>query len=150
MANKDYDDISEILFDLQDNISSSMSSGSVDKRIKSVYKEKVDKMYDSYDRKYYEPRYNKDGGFGDEDNWNSYVNVKQNGFEYVLENDTKGSTDNYGQNIDQIIETGIGYTWSDYPNKRPVYEWTQGEVDSSNIIDTALEKDLKKNGWDFE
>lgn len=144
--NKDYDDINGLLADLENDISTIMKTD-MNKEVKSIYKEKVDEMYDSYDRSYYEPRYNRDGGFADESNWREHVDKNKGLIEYTLENEALGVDDAYGERIDEIIETGKGYTWRNRPNPRTVYQNTQDEIDSSNTVEKVLEKSLKNKGW---
>ena len=149
MAKNEYDDELELFEDLEDEISTIMLTD-IDEEIRKIYKDKVDEMYDSYDRTSYIPRYNKNGGFANEKNWNSYIDKNKDSFEYILENETTGSMDDYGRRIDQIIETGEGYTWTRHPEARPVYEWTMQEVEDKDIVEKTLEKSLKTKGWEVK
>lgn len=140
MTKKIYDEYDELFSDLEEELSTSMLT-SVDKAVKKVYKRNVEKMYDSYNPTYYQRRM-ESGGFGDEDNLESIVDCMGDTFEYVMTNETKPAYDaNY--RLDEIIESGEGYTWKRHPKARPVYEKTQDELDTSNEIENAIYKDLK-------
>ena len=140
MAKRIYGDDTELFGDLEEAITSSLLT-SVDKKVKKMYKGNVKKMYNSYDRTSYMPRYDK-GGFLDEDNWESRVDETGDSFEYIMTNETLANGDNRGNRLDEYIEEG-SYNWSRRPGERPVYEWTQDEIDSSNEIENAIYKDLK-------
>jgi hypothetical protein len=140
MTKRIYDDDTELFGDLEEAITSSLLT-SVDKKVKKMYKGNVKKMYNSYDRTSYIPRYDK-GGFLDEDNWESRVDETGDSFEYIMTNETLANGDNRGNRLDEYIEEG-SYNWSRRPGERPVYEWTQDEIDSSNEIENAIYKDLK-------
>ena len=140
MAKRIYDDDAELFGDLEEAITNSLLT-SVDRKVKKIYKSNVKKMYNSYDRTSYMPRYDK-GGFLDEDNWESSVNELSDTFEYIITNETLANGDNKGDSLDTYIEEGK-YNWSRKPGKRPVYEWTQEEIDSSNEVENAIYKDLK-------
>ena len=140
MAKRIYDDDTELFGDLEEAITNSLLT-SVDRKVKKIYKGNVKKMYNSYDRTSYIPRYDKDG-FLDEDNWESRVDETGDSFEYIMTNETLANGDNRGNRLDEYIEEG-SYNWSRKPGKRPVYEWTQDEIDSSNEIENAIYKDLK-------
>lgn len=142
MAKRIYDDDTELFGDLEEAITNSLLT-SVDRKVKKIYKGNVKKMYNSYDRTSYIPRYDK-GGFLDEDNWESRVDETGDSFEYVMTNETLANGDNRGDRLDTYIEEGK-YNWSRKPGKRPVYEWTQEEIDSSSEVENAIYKDLK--GW---
>lgn len=142
MAKRIYDDDTELFGDLEEAITNSLLT-SVDRKVKKIYKGNVKKMYNSYDRTSYIPRYDK-GGFLDEDNWESRVDETGDSFEYVMTNETLTNGDNRGDRLDTYIEEGK-YNWSRKPGKRPVYEWTQEEIDSSSEVENAIYKDLK--GW---
>lgn len=140
MAKRIYDDDTELFGDLEEAITNSLLT-SVDRKVKKIYKGNVKKMYNSYDRTSYIPRYDK-GGFLDEDNWESRVDETGDSFEYVMTNETLANGDNRGDRLDTYIEEGK-YNWSRKPGKRPVYEWTQEEIDSSSEVENAIYKDLK-------
>lgn len=142
MAKRIYDDDTELFGDLEEAITNSLLT-SVDRKVKKIYKGNVKKMYNSYDRTSYIPRYDK-GGFLDEDNLESRVDETGDSFEYVMTNETLANGDNRGDRLDTYIEEGK-YNWSRKPGKRPVYEWTQEEIDSSSEVENAIYKDLK--GW---
>lgn len=151
MTNKDYDDIAEILADLKQDIVDSMRDGEVDKSIKKVYQEKTEDIYD------YEPRYNgsryrhgESGSFADPINFKSNVTEKSNTIEYELHNErTSDCNCAYCRNkdlyLDYFIEEGIAGK-SRIP-KRPAYQNTIDELEGFEIVERALEKDLRNKGW---
>ena len=140
MAKRIYDDDTELFGDLEEAITNSLLT-SVDRKVKKIYKGNVKKMYNSYDRTSYIPRYDK-GGFLDEDNWESRVDETGDSFEYVMTNETLANGDNKGDRLDTYIEEGK-YNWSRKPGKREVSKLTQQEIDSSDEIENAIYKDLK-------
>ena len=140
MAKRIYDDDTELFGDLEEAITNSLLT-SVDRKVKKIYKGNVKKMYNSYDRTSYIPRYDK-GGFLDEDNWESRVDETGDSFEYIITNETLANGDNKGDRLDTYIEEGI-YNWSRKPGKREVSKLTQEEIDSSNEVENAIYKDLK-------
>lgn len=140
MAKRIYDDDTELFGDLEEAITNSLLT-SVDRKVKKIYRGNVEKMYNSYEQTYYPRRYD-DGGFLDEDNWQSSIDELGDTFEYIMTNETLANGDNRGDRLDTYIEEGI-YNWKRSPGKRPVYEWTQEEIDSSNEIENVIYKDLK-------
>lgn len=148
MKKDDYDDISELLSDLEEDMSAVVFTN-VDEKIKEVYSKHVEEdVYQAYEPIYYARRYNSKGGFADEDNFESNIIPTKNGFEYVLTNEAKPIYDKKYR-LDEIIENGI-YNSSNNPGKRKVYENTQKEIDSTNVIENEIEKNLKMNGWEFK
>lgn len=140
MTRNDYDNLDDLFNDLEDEITNSMLAGEVNKVVKEVYADNVERMYSTYEPNYYIRRGYSNGGFGDEDNWETNVTINGDNLELELTNEAKPVNDkNY--RLDEIIEEGI-YDYGNAP-KRPVYEWTSEELNSSNIIEKALEKDLK-------
>lgn len=140
MPKRIYDDDTELFGDLEEAIANSLLT-SVDRKVKKIYKSNVKKMYNSYDRTSYMPRYDK-GGFLDEDNWESSVDELSDTFEYIITNETLANGDNKGDRLDTYIEEGI-YNWKRHPGKREIYSNTQEEIDSSNEVENAIYKDLK-------
>ena len=146
MANKDYDDIAELLTDLEDDVSTILLTD-LDKEVKEIYKEQVDLAYSSYEPTYYIRRYDRNGGFADESNWQSDISKKRNGFEYTLENEALAVGEDRGDRLDMIIEEGI-YQYTPNPGKREVYQNTQDYIDDNDVAEKVLEKSLKNKGWD--
>lgn len=146
MANKDYDDIAELLTDLEDDVSAILLTD-LDREVKEIYKEQVNLAYSSYEPSYYIRRYDRNGGFADESNWQSDISKKRNGFEYTLENEALAVGEDRGDRLDMIIEEGI-YQYTPNPGKREVYQNTQDEIDNSDILEKALDKSLRNKGWD--
>lgn len=140
MAKRIYDDELELFSDLEEKVSNSMLT-SVDKIVKNIYKRNTEKMYDSYSPTYYKRRYD-NKGFSDEGNLESRVDETGEFFEYIMTNETLANGDNKGNRLDSYIEEGR-YTWKKKPEKRPVYEWTQEEIDATNEVEQAIYRDLK-------
>ena len=75
----------------------------------------------------------------------------------VTEFNTKGFTWNKGNNLADLInegEGGVSHLYYDYPGKftrpRPFLDNTQEEIDRTNRVDRALEKGMKKRGYDID
>ena len=146
MANKDYDDIAELLTDLEDDVSTILLTD-LDREVKEIYKEQVNLAYSSYEPSYYIRRYDRNGGFADESNWQSDISKKRNGFEYTLENEALAVGEDRGDRLDMIIEEGI-YQYTPNPGKREVYQNTQDYIDDNDVVEKVLDKSLKNKGWD--
>ena len=146
MANKDYDDIAELLTDLEDDVSTILLTD-LDREVKEIYKEQVNLAYSSYEPSYYIRRYDKNEGFADKSNWKSYISKKRNELEYEFENEALAVGADYGERLDMIIEEGK-YQYNPNPGKRAVYQNTQDEIDNSDILERTLDKSLKNKGWD--
>ncbi|WP_297993941.1 hypothetical protein [uncultured Clostridium sp.] len=140
MAKRIYDDESELFTDLEEELSNSMLT-SVDKIVKKIYKRNTEKMYNSYSPTSYKRRYD-NKGFGDESNLESRVDEMGESFEYIMTNETLANGDNKRDRLDSYIEEGQ-YKWRKKPGKRPVYKWTQEEIDSTNEVENAIYRDLK-------
>lgn len=152
MANKDYDDISELLADLEKDVFESVKEGEVDKSVKKVYQENAEDIYD------YEPRYNgsryrhgESGNFADPINFKSSVTKKRNEIEYELHNERISDCNcSYCRGkslyLDYFVEEGIA--GKSRILKRPAYQNTIDKLEESEIIGRALEKDLRNKGWD--
>lgn len=151
MVNKDYDDIGELLVDLEKDVFKSVKEGEVDKSIKKAYQEKAEDIYD------YEPKYNgsryrhgESGSFADPINFKSNTIKKGNIIEYELHNERISDCDcpycrNKTMYLDYFIEEGIAGK-SRIP-KRPAYQNTIDELEGFEIVERALEKDLRNKGW---
>lgn len=137
--------IDNILLNLKKDILRSVD-GKVTKEIKDVYKEEVDYMYDEYKPMSYKRRY-EDKGFADEANWDIEVELKNNGVELTLTNETEAAKSN--MRLDKIIEEGI-YDWTNEIGERPVYERTQNRIKSEQVVENVLESELKRQGWKFK
>ena len=146
MTNKDYDDIAELLADLEDDVSTILLTD-VDREVKEIYKKQVDLAYSSYEPSYYIRRYDRNGGFADESNFHSEITKKRNEFEYKFENMALAAGENYGERLDMLIEEGV-YQYNPNPGKRPVYQNTQDYIEDNEIVEKVLDKSLKNKGWD--
>lgn len=145
MAKKN-DDIQRILLQLAQNITR-IADKKVTDEVKEVYKEEVDYMYDEYEPKSYIRRYH-DNGFGDDNNWDVNVDIKNNGIELELINETKAAKSSL--RLDKIIEEGI-YNWKNVDIKeRPVYQRTSDRLKSEQVVENTLKSELKKLGYKFK
>lgn len=91
---------------------------------------------------YYIRRYN-NGGYGDRRNIR--VRLVKDGLVYV-ENITRGIGDTNNR-IDNIIESGEGYTWNRQPPPRPVFAITKAKLRRDpNLIRIAKEV-INKEGF---
>ena len=140
------DDLDNILLDIKKDVVR-IADFKITDVIEEKYSEEVDKMYNEYDRSYYNPRY-KNGGFADETNWDTDVKTNNDGVILTLTNETKPKYDSMHR-LDEIIEEGI-YNWRRHPEARPVYERTQERIEDENIVEEILERELKKYGWDIK
>lgn len=140
------DDLDNILLDIKKDVVR-IADFKITDVIEEKYSEEVDKMYNEYDRSYYNPRY-KNGGFADETNWDTDVKINNDGVVLTLTNETKPKYDSMHR-LDEIIEEGI-YNWRRHPEARPVYERTQERIEDENIVEEILERELKKYGWDIK
>lgn len=153
--NKDYEDIDKLLADVKQDILLSVSGGEVDKSVKKLYGEKTIDVYDKYTPRTNRSRYRHgiSGSFADEVNFKSSVSEKRNIIEYELHNERVSDCNcsycrSKSQYLDHFIEEGIAGR-SRIP-KRPAYEWTEQELDSSDIVEKALEESLKSKGWELD
>lgn len=108
-------------------------------------------LYEGDFQPYYYNRREENGGYGDRGN--IIVTPIQNGV-VRIENITKGNenepfADAVGQSIDEIIETGYGYTWNRQPPPRPIFEFTESEL-SNGLLETMYRIKLKDMGYELE
>ena len=96
--------------------------------------------------KVYSRRY-KNKGFADINNINMDF-ISSDTLE--ITNDTLANGSESGERLDNIIEYGQDYTWKRQPPPRPVFEITNEILNKSNILETVLEKELKKMGYELE
>ena len=146
MARKKDNDIDSLLLELAKNITR-VADNKLSKKVKDVYKEEVEYMYDEFQPFDYRRRYS-DGGFGDENNWDIDVNIKNNGVEIELINEANAV--NSSIRLDKIIEDGI-YDWKGInPEPRPVYQRVSDKIENEGIVENIIESELKKLGYEFE
>lgn len=153
MASKDYDDISELLADLKEDILTSVKDGEVDKSIKKVYQEKTEDIYDAYKPFYNGSRYRHgmSGSFADPINFESNITEGKDCIEYELHNERISDCNcpycrDGNMYLDYFIEEGIA--GKSFIPKRPAYEWAMEEIEDFEIVERALDKDLRNKGWD--
>lgn len=145
--NNDYEDIESLLMDLGKDVYRTLDGGGVDKSIKRIYEEEVENMYNEFRPSMYQRR-RESGGFGDRSNWEEDIKLGTNSVEYTMTNITSAeSTGGIGIiQLDEFIENGI-YNWKRKPPARPIYARTQKRIDSENIVENSLEKELENQGW---
>lgn len=68
----------------------------------------------------------------------------------MITNNTTGWDDAYGQRIDSIIESGIGYTWKHQPPSRPVFKITRDKLDKNKILENVARNKLESLGFEVE
>lgn len=154
------DELDEVLLSLKQDILRAMD-GEVDKAVKELYKEETERIYTESVvrgrpvRRNTGSRYRLglEGSFADENNFEEEIKLKGNGVEYILHNDRiSDCTCEYCQNndthLDVFIEEGI-YGGHGYV-KRPAYERSMERIESENVVEKAMENQLKKAGWEFE
>lgn len=126
-----------------------VSDGELSEELKEVVHEESLYIYDEFDAKYYEDRYDNDG-FGDENNIVSNTVLTPNsGINIEVRNDALANGDDEGEYLDVYIEDGI-YKWNNHPDKRPFMERSIERVEREQIVENVLEYQLKKRGWDIK
>lgn len=145
MARKN-NDIENILLELAKNVTR-IADKKITDEVKEVYREETEFMYEEFQPIDYMRRYH-NNGFGDENNWDVNVDVKNNGVELELINETKAVKSSL--RLDKIIEEGI-YDWKGLnPEERPVYKRSSERIKSEQVVENVLESELKKIGYKFK
>lgn len=140
-------EINDLLLDLEKDLTKIMDNKGT-KEIKKVYEEEVDYAYDEFQPISYQRRY-KRGGFADENNWETEVDLTKNGIEFTLTNEAKAV--NSSLRLDKIIEEGVYYDWKGVnPSERPVYQRVQERIEDEQVVENILESELRKLGYDFK
>lgn len=147
MANKDYNDISQLLLDLEKDVQKKVAKSVVEK-IKDIEQDVIQEVvYNQYNPEFYIRR-GVDGGLMDRDNMEEDIKNSKGGIEISVTNKTKGN-DHYGYAqgytdgyIADIIETGNGYGYGLNIGKRPFQETTQNIIDLTDEIDKVIEDNL--------
>jgi len=146
MVRKEDNDIYSLLLELAKNVTR-VADNKLSKKIKEVYKEEVEYMYDEFQPFDYRRRYD-NGGFGDENNWDIDVNIKNNDVEIELINETNAV--NSRIRLDKIIEDGI-YDWKGLnPEARPIYQRVSDKIENEKVVENIIESELKKLGYKFK
>lgn len=147
MVNKDYDDISQLLKDLERDVQTKVAKKVVEK-IKDIEQDTIQEVvYNQYNPKFYIRR-GTDGGLMDRDNMEEEIKSSKGGIEISVTNKTKGNTHySYAQGytdgyIGDIIETGVGYGYGLNIGERPFQETTQNIIDLTDEIDKVVEDSL--------
>lgn len=144
MAKKDKD-IEDLIRELGKDVTRVMDNKGTNE-VKEVYREEVEYMYREFNPLSYPRRY-ADGGFADESNWDSFVDLKGDNITLELVNETKAV--NSIMRLDEIIEKGV-YDWKgNNPVERPVYERTDERLKKEQVIENVLESELKRLGYKF-
>ena len=149
MAKKTYNDINELLKDLKADVIDTLS-GNTDKKVKEIYKKKVEESYDMYSPKtnYSRYRHGIEGSLADEVNFKEYISNDGNSISYILENHRETDCNceycrSKNLRIDYYVEEGIAGKSKITP--KLIYEKAQDEIDS--VIGDFIVKDLNKKGW---
>lgn len=154
MANKDYDDISQLYKELEKEFKTVIRDVTIEK-MKDIEAQSVeDNVYNAYSTTFYDRREG-NGGLSDRDNMKPDVNYKNGNMTISIVNETKGNTAYKGATngyISDYIEEG-GHYWNNSLNEkigaRPFQEIAQETIDSTEIIETTIENALKNLGYDL-
>lgn len=152
MPKKVYDSIDDLWEELVNDVED-ITKTDVDEAVKEVYKDKIEKIYDSYMPKYERAsRYRRGerGSFHDENNFKSNTNKNYDTIKYILHNERVSDCNcsycrGADTHLDRYIEEGIAGQSTIIP--RPVSEWTMEELESKSTIDNIVIKGLNKKGW---
>lgn len=89
-------------------------------------------------------RRGEDGGYKDRENVYNHLDEKDDVITISTTNETLGTHDAYGERIDEIIETGIGYTWDRTPPPRPVFQTAKDRItDKKGEMVSIIKKSIK-------
>lgn len=138
MSKQNYDSLEELLSDLHQDIVRAFDD-KIDDKVKDVYREEVGIMYSEYTPKEYERRME----FGNEANWDSQVDITDNGVSYTLTNEAQTALPS-PYRLDEHIEEGI-YNWTNMVPARPVYQRTEDKA--VEVVENELSNELNSKGW---
>ena len=150
-----YDDIEELLKDVRLDIEDTLSKEVFDE-VRQIEMEHIHSdVLNSYHPKVYERR--STGGIDDPRNIVGTVNDMTLTVDNVTSFNSGYSTYNSGNNLADLINEGSGgasHLYYDYLGAfeapRPFLDNTQEEIDRTNRVDRALEKGMKKRGYDID
>lgn len=149
-----YDDIDVLLKDLESDIEDTLLDEVLDE-VKDIELDFVEsEVFSAHTPKIYERRTY--GGIDDPDNIIGTVSNMELDVENITRFNPGYGTWNKGVGLAELINDGNstqGYFY-DYPGEfnqpRPFIDKTVEKIESTNIIDNALEKGLIKRKWDVE
>lgn len=142
-------DVSKFYNRLQGVISTKIEQGAslgIEEVSKDVLIETIEEVvYEGEFQPYSYERRGVDGGYKDRENLKTSISSTENGVVYSTTNETTGTGDAYGQKIDEIIETGKGYTWKRQPPARPVFATAKQKINErKNDIIFEIKRALDK------
>lgn len=146
---KIYDDEFELFSDLEGDLADAMQ-GNIDKRVKSIYKNKAEASYRDYTPKTNNSRYRNgmSGSFADEDNFKEEVIWDKDVLTYTLENHREADCDCFYCRSKKVRIAGYvedGIAGKSRIKAKLVYEKTQEEID--NVIQDIIMNELSKKDW---
>lgn len=152
---KDYDDISELITDISENIIS-VSYGKLKDEVEELYGEEAEYIYSEYNPQHDTgSRYRRglDGSFADKINFKTEIDISKSGLDMELSNQRiSDCTCSYCSSktiyLDMLIEEGI-YGKSRLM-KRPVYQRSQDRIEEEELTENILASELKKRGFEIE
>lgn len=155
MGKKDlYDDVSVLLKDLRSDIEDTLADEVLDE-VKNIEMKHVrDDVFGVYTPSIYKRRAH--GGIDDPDNIVRTVKNMELEVDNVTEFNDDYGTHNHGEGLADLINEGehSGGHFYDYPGEftqaRPFLDNTIEEVEETDKVDNALEKGLKRRGYDIE
>ena len=153
MGKKDlYDDVSVLLKDLSSDIEDTLAD-EVLEEVKSIEMKHVrDDVFGVYAPSIYKRRAH--GGIDDPDNIVGTVKNMELEVDNVTEFNDDYGTYNHGEGLADLINEGdhLGGYFYDFPGEftqaRPFLDNTIEEVEKTDKVDNALEKGLKRRGYD--
>lgn len=146
----DYNDIGYLINDLDEDLLS-ISYGAIREEVVNQIHDKIMYMYTLYDNSF-PNRYERgiSGSFGDPNMIDVDIDITKHGICIEGVNKAMGNGENRGEYLDTYIYEGI-YQFSREPvPKRPVMDWVMDYLESTDVIETLIETELKKRGYDFE
>lgn len=149
-----YDDVDGLLKDIQSDIKDILLDEVLDEA-KKIEMEHIDSDVYTYNPQIYIRR--PTGGISDPDN---IIGTICGDMELEVDNITRFNdgygTSNHGFGLPQLINDGddmLGFFY-DYPGEfnqpRPFLDNTEKEIDHTSRVDNALEKGLRKRGYDVK
>lgn len=140
---KDYNDIDELIKDLEDAVEK--TAPKVAKEMREYEKEAIfENVYNAYSPKKYKRRY-EDGGLIADENIDLEIEKNSDGYTIIMTNTTRGNKEYGGTSgyIQDVIEEGKGY-WTEYLDNvigaRPFIEPTEKKIEER--LEDFIEKEL--------
>lgn len=103
-----------------------------------------DIVYEGDFQPYTYQRRGEDGGYKDRENIYNHLDEVGDMITISTTNETLGTHDAYGERIDEIIESSVGYTWLRTPPPRPVFGTAKDRMsDRKSEVISIVKKAIK-------